>query len=190
MAFNLNNFKSDINDQGVLKQNSYDVYIGMPLIPVGNGSIDSSRKLKIRTESAAIPGSSFSSVDNYRPYGFGKTYNIPYSYIPQEISCTHLVDRDGDMYKIITDWMNNIVDYQGRRETVGGNHYSAYYLDEYKGSMSIYVYSPIGDLVKRVELKEVYPISLDQIQMSWSASNEIVRINVNYRYTHYEVLEK
>lgn len=189
MAFNLNEFKSNISDEGLLKQNSYDVYIGMPTIPVGRGNIDSSRKLKIRTETVAIPGSSFASVDNYRPYGFGKLYNIPHSYIPQEIVCTHLVDRSGDVYKIITDWMDNVVQFQGRRGSTNGTHYSAYYHEEYAGSMTIYVYNPIGEIVKQVLVKEVYPTSLDQIQMSWSASDELVRINVTYRYTHYEVID-
>ena len=174
MAFNVARFKSQVANQGFLRSHSYFVLINPP---VGDGN-----EIRLRTESVALPGAAFLTIDNYRPYSSGKIYNIPYSYNPQDISMVHTIDSNGNIMKTFWDWIDLIAD-------IGGNgRFAANYHDEYIApQMNIFVYNSQQEVVKTVTLYEVFPMTIDQMQMSWGSNDETAKINVNYRFSHYEV---
>lgn len=174
MAFNVARFKSQVANQGFLRLHSYFVIVQPPL--------GGQEEIRLRTESVALPGASFLTVDNYRPYSSGKIYNIPYSYNPQDIAMIHTVDSNGDTLKTFWDWIDLIADISG------GGQFAANYHNEYVADqMVIFVYNTQQEIVKTVTLYEVFPMSIDQMQMSWGSNDETAKLNVNYRYSHYEV---
>lgn len=192
MAFNLNEFKADVSKRGLLRPHTYECRLDLPILDGDASSPQNKRDLTIRTDTVAVPGVGFNTVTNYRPFGYGRTYDIPYSYNPQEITCGHIMDQNADTYKLFTDWSHKIVEYQAKRAEPVGNspgkkHYSAYYFDNYVGTMEIVVYDNEGNVVKTIQIFQVYPTTVDQMQLSWSENDSIVRLNVTYKYTEYEV---
>jgi len=175
MSFSLQGWKSATKEKGFLRSHSYEVTVSPP--SGGDG-----RQIKLRTESVSLPGASFLSADNYRPYGSGKNYDIPYSYNTSEITCVHTLDKNGDIYKIFFEWANLISDIKGNKK------FAASYFDEYTTPMTIDVYgNDYTDKVKTIELYNVYPKSVDQLQMSWDTTDDIARLSVSYYYLYYTV---
>lgn len=174
MAFNIQNFKSNVAGEGFLRPHSYFVIMNPP---VGGGN-----EIRLRTETLSLPGAAFLTVDNYRPYSSGQIFNIPYSYNPQDIAMTHNVDGDGEILSTLWKWVDKIVDIKGDRK------FAANYHDEYAcDQMTIFVYNTAGNIVQTIMLYDVFPMSIDQMQMSWGSADEIAKINVNYRFSRYTV---
>jgi len=169
MSFNLSDFKSQVNNW--LRPFSYEVRIIPPTLPAPL----TGREISLRTESVVLPSVSFLAVNTHRPYGNGLILNIPYGLNTQEINCIHTVDANGEMLKRFFDWSNYIVNIDGDRK------YTARYLDEIVADMIINIYDLEGEIVRVYKLFDAYPLSVNPITMSWS-SNEIVKLDVNYRY--------
>lgn len=179
MSLKISQWKSRIGqDNDYHKPWSYEVAITVP----SSRSIGSRFEMvKLRTENVSMPGASFLSVDNYRPFGGGSVYNIPYGYNPQEITMTHVLDGSANLYEAFWYWMVTIVD------SDGANRYGAYYFDNYKAQMQIHLKNPNrpNRTEKIVYVKDVYPSALDQTQLSWAETDQTTKINVTYRYLHW-----
>lgn len=173
MAFSISDFKAQRTSQGFQRNHTYEMFITPP---VGGGEL-----LVLSTETINLPGAAFLSADNYKPFGAGRAYSIPYAFNPTEISANHLVDQNSDIYKIFTDWSNSIVDFQGDVS------YTAYYLSDFAVDAQIKVYDTQGNTVRTIQLFEVFPLSFDQVAMSWSNSDQLTNLSVNYKFTDYKV---
>lgn len=173
MPLSINEFKTQIKEN--LPTSFYEVNISPP---VGGGE-----QLKIRTESVALPGISFLSVDNFSPFGNGKIYNVPYRYNPQEVSMSHFIDDKADLYKLFRDWSNLIVDLDGV------NKYGAKYMlnGGYAVDASVTAYNRRQDKAKTIKFYELFPINVDQVQLSWGQYDEVAKLNVSYRFTSFTV---
>lgn len=171
MAFSVSGFKSNVAKEGFFRPTHYEVMIFAPV-----SGLDG---LRLRTDSISLPGASFLSIDGYRPYNSGVIYNIPYSYNPQSISCSHMLDDDGKILKAFWEWHNLIADLEGEHK------HAANYFDEYKGQMDIFIMDNEGKDIQTIMVEDIYPESTDQLQMSWGSSDEIAKLNVSYRFKSY-----
>ena len=174
MSFSVSGFKSEVATQGFLRPSNYDVMIYAP--------VSGLEHVRLRTESVSAPGAAFLSVDGYRPYSTGKIYNIPYAYNPQSITCIHTIDGNANLYQSFWNWLDLIGDLSGEHK------HAANYFDEFKGEMLIRIKEPSGGPVKLISLREVYPETIDQMQLSWASADEIVKLSVTYRYTNFRML--
>jgi len=175
MPFNISEFKSNLGKNGLLRASHYEVELFFPAI-LGND-----RELVLKTESVNIPGFASFSADNYRPYGAGKTISIPYGYNPTSIQCAHMIDSNGDTLQKFYDWSDLIVGRSGNQA-----QYLVAYYEDYIGTMNIKIFNGAGDLSKTIVVKEVYPISYDQVGMGWNETDRFLSLNVDYNYSTYE----
>jgi len=171
MTFVVSNFKSRVRDW--MRPYTYNVVVNPP---VGGG-----REIELRTEEVTLPGTSFMSIDNHKPYGNGLMLTIPHSTNIQEINCVHSVDANGEILQRFYNWANSIVNLDGEER------FSANYLDSYTRNMTINIYDLRGRRVKRYDLTDAFPLSYDQIQLGWNATGELVKLSVNYRFRNYTV---
>jgi hypothetical protein len=176
MSFSVQNFKAQLKSKGIMKPWAYSVIVSPP---TGGG-----RELQIATESISLPGAAFLSADNYRPYGNGKNYDIPYSMNTTEIECSHIIDGSADLIKIFYDWANKVSSMNDK-----GRKFAASYFEEYAVPMKIKIYREDGSIAKTMELFEVYPKSVNQTSMSWGTTDDFTRLSVSYFFTYYEIIE-
>ena len=175
MPFTITEFKSKLNTETLQRSHNYEFWVQPPW--------DKGEALKHfawTTESISLPGASFVSVSNYRPYGAGRVWDVPYAFNPQEISSTHLIDGNSTTIAEINRWVNYIIR-TGRDAT-------AHYMDEYTAASAVIkLYDEHGKkAVTQYELFECFPMSVDQVQLGW-ANEEIARVNVTWRYTDYKI---
>jgi len=178
MALKLNEWKAT-SATSTLPLHSFEVII-QPPAPVNGGE-----ELRIRTESCTMPGVAFMSVDNFAPFGSGNMYNIPYRYLPQEITMSHLIDQNALTYTLLAEWTNLITD------RIGFQNFGAKYMfgpDGYAVDMDINVYNRQGENVKTIKLFEAFPIVVEPIELNWNRTDEYARLSVSYRFTRFEVL--
>jgi hypothetical protein len=177
MAFSLDQWKGSVSQKDFLRPTNFELTLVPPF-----GDF---RELRLRTESVTAPGIAFLSADNYRPYGNGLNLDIPYSMNITEMTCTHLVDSRGDLYRDMFEWANLISNIKGDKK------FSANYFKDYvsPGDARLVLYArDHATATKVIIIKDVYPKSIDQMQLSWATTDEIVRLNVTYFFSHYRVL--
>jgi hypothetical protein len=171
MSFNVDNWKSKVKE---------NLPASMYAVAIYNSPV-SYEDILIRAESVTAPGISWMSVDNYSPYGNGKMYNIPYRFNPQEITVIHTVDDKGNLLKQFKDWADKIVDMPDMK--MGAKYYNNYIAE-----MDIYVYNRRGETVKTYNLQEVFPMSVEPLNLSWGSSDELARFSVSYKYTKFKLV--
>lgn len=178
MALNLNDFRSQAA-HSTLPTHTFETIFTLPAGVIGEG-----QDLLLRTEQALLPGVAFFSVDNFSPYGNGKMYNIPYRYLPQEISMTHIVDAEGFTIRLLQDWAQQIAD------KTGASKFGAKYMfgpEGYAVDIDINVLDRQHKRVKQIKLIEAFPQVIEPIQLGWGQTDEYMKLNVQYRFTRYEV---
>jgi hypothetical protein len=174
MPLNINEFKSSFSES--LPITHYEMIVNPP------GNAGGGQEINLRTESIMLPGVSFFSVDNYSAYGNGLMYNIPYRYSPQEISVVHTIDEDANMISIFRDWTNKIIDLNG------DDKFGAKYFKDYVVEGQIIVFNrQLQSATKKIKLFDLYPISVEPINMSWGQNDDIAKLAVSYRFTRYEM---
>lgn len=180
MPFSVSTIKAAAMGQGYVRPSHYEVLL-VPPAAAAAGSIV--QTFFFRAESVTLPGAAFMSVDNHKPYASGKTYTIPYAYNPQEIALTTTVDGKGDFLQAMYKWTDSIVDIDGDEK------FSAKYLNEYIAPLfQIRVYAEDqSTLIKTYDIKEAFPMTIDQIQMGWGNTDETLKINMNFKFTNYVI---
>ena len=171
MPFSIDSWKGSTKDS--MPASMYELFVSPP---VGGGD-----EIRIRAETVSAPGVSFLSVDNFSPYGNGLMYNVPYKYNPQEVSMTHTVDENAEIYKTYRDWANEIVDLDGDAL------YGAKFLKDFVVDMTLSIYNRKLEAVRDVQFIEAFPISVEPMALSWGNHDEIARFSVSYRFTRFQL---
>ena len=178
MPISISGIKSVAMGKGYVRSSHYEVLL---IPPRPTGSVV--QTFLFRCENVTLPGAAWMSVDNHKPYASGKSYTIPYAYNPQEISLTTTVDGQGDFLQAMYEWTDAIVDIKGQEK------FSAKYLKDYIAPyFAIRVYAEDQKtLIKTYDIKEAFPLTIDQIQMSWGDFDSTLKINVSFKFTNYIV---
>ena len=175
MAFSVQEMKTSLQTDGLLQAPHYEVSVNPP---TGGGEL-----LKIRADSVSLPGVSFASVDAYKPYSTGRSYTIPHTFTPQEMSVSHLIDTNSNVLASLIKWASLVVDFTGS----GSGPFTAGYFKEYVVDGNIFLYDLQGGIKKTYTIYSMFPSSIDQVQMSWAGSDEIARVNVSYQFLDYTI---
>lgn len=191
MAFNVSNFRSEINKQnGILKNNKFLVRMPVPRglygSPVTTLSQNVSRMVEFWCEQANIPGVSLPTTE-VRRYGYGTIEKKPYSSLNNDITLTFIGDGKGEIWTYFQQWMRLIVNYDVRKGingqtglTRGQTPFELTYKEQYGVDISIQVYDDTGKEVIRVILRDAYPIFVGDIQLNWADTNSMMRVPVTF----------
>lgn len=200
MPFNINDFRSEILNHGVLHGNRFIVTFGsiLGLERGGQGSIQ--KRLSLRAEAIRMPGMVFASADSVAPMaGYGPIEHIPYGVIFDDVPITFLTDGHTEVYKFFYDWTNLIVNYraQGQRfknlSSTGTNPYQVAYKDEYVTDITIKVYEPHQDpttgkdYIAKVTLYRAHPKLMPTFDLAWEEVNQAVKFTVPFAYTDFSI---
>lgn len=220
-SFNINEFRSEMNLNGVLRNNQFLVVLTPPktladstdlqsikvtedteTIKDENGQDTENKKtihnlrrtqndtriLSLRCENASLPGVNFFSTDNIRRYGYGQLERRPY--LPQfnPITLTFAVDKYGKTMKYFYDWAKSIVDYEVMKNGKHDGSYFLSYKDDYIcKKMNIWIYNPNNKVVVQCSLRDAFPLTISDTNLSWGQQDDYVRLQVTLQYTDIQI---
>jgi hypothetical protein len=204
MAFNIAEFKSYIEDTGVLQTNKYDVNISFDnsalsglTINAADGSTvgasESAKDIRYRCINVSMPGLTMRTTDINR-FGIGVSEKMPFSANYTDISLTFLMDRYGEAYNFWYTWFNYIFGINGEEDnkniygqsTVAGNNvrsfYTAEYKDNYSATITINIYDAEGNKNISAQLLKAYPVSVNDVALSWTDNNNLIKLTVSLTF--------
>lgn len=183
--FNINQFKSKINDYGgPARSNLFFVEI------FGNESnYIPSETLRFFCKSVTFPGINL-DVAQYNPRNFGMSESMPSGITPDPLSCMFIVDNEQRVTSYFHEWARQIVNYdasQGFDKGTPSNSehqvYEVEYKNRYSKRMIIRLFS-IGNRVMQYvcDLSEVWPTQVSGFNLSWEENDTYITLPVNFAY--------
>jgi hypothetical protein len=200
--FNINAFRSEILNKGVMRPQYFHVDIGVPeYLQKAYNDITS---ISLRCESTALPGIDLSDGYSGIPRaGYGVKEYIPYNVEHKVINFTFLLDQGTYVQDFFLRWMSSIVNFNnpggGTLNTkishgynnVTFNAYEVGYKDSYcSPAVSIYTYNPQGEQTISVKLYRAFPISLTEVPLTWNDTDQIGRLTVPMTFKDFEYQTK
>ena len=155
--------------------------------------------LSYRCVNATLPGLNIRTSDVSR-WGFGLQEKMPINASYNDCSLDFVCDRYGSAFKFWYSWMNyifssngeetnNIVDRifgQGNviSELFGTSRqfYTSEFKDNYAATVVITLYDASGNKAVDYYLYKAFPIGLNDINLSWGNTNELVKIGVKMTF--------
>ena len=172
-GFTISEFAGKLSTFGLASPNKFKVQFDN--IPIGTND----RQLDFMCEQVDIAGRSVQSIMNLE-YGIRRevAYNAP-AYNP--LNLTFICTGELKEKRLLDQWNNLIVD-----STQG---FDVAYYDTYAKNCSLKVTSLAQDGVTEnfsIVYKEVYPKSVQSIQLNHSTQNTVLRVNAEMQYAFFE----
>jgi len=169
-------------------------------------------RISLRCESVQLPGVTMATIDGAPPrMGYGAAESMPYGTVFDDITLSFIVDAKSEVHRFFYKWVNTIVNFhsQGQsklRESLGPvrgmKTYEVGYKKNFTTDLTITVYDGVntrtvengqnvylvqGKRVMEVKVYNAFPKLLPSLDMSWGSNDEIVRLQIPFSYTDFEV---
>jgi len=198
MPFNLSQFRSSINNNGIAKTNTYEVIIGVTssLQNIANVTMPITSELTLRCQSIQLPEIDLMTLPYYpKVIGGGERRVVginQFKVIPMEF----IVDTDMRIVQFFQNWLQGIVNYYS---PPGYNFnaindiqlpYELSYRDEYAVQVTINVY-PQGmingdETPQTYQLFRAFPINMGNITLSYADENKHMILPIGFTYDSIE----
>jgi hypothetical protein len=189
MAFNINEFRSQIASRGLAKSSLFYVTITLPNTLANSvGSIIDSNTLSFFCETASLPGMDL-QLSEIRKHGYGKAYKRPMDFTENSLPLVFMVDAEFGVMKYFHRWMQSIFNYNNgsavREDPQGKLPYEFEYHDNYTATIEIYMFSS-NDIEKVYHYKfsKAYPTSIGQVDVAWEINDQIMKLPVTFEYDY------
>lgn len=190
--FNIKNFIANINKDGVLQTNRFEVFITPPLVLQnvvidGVNTRETSSLLNFRAENVKIPGIGLMMSDVNR-YGVGPMQKMPYNSAFTSNAITFISDGKNSIHKFFYTWMTAIFDSTGsfqRNEDTKINSAASYtteYKDYYTTDVTVKVYDVKGNLIQEIVMYRAFPEALNDINLNWNDNNNLMKVTVSFSF--------
>lgn len=201
MPFNINSFKTNINSFGYLPSNKFEVYLRPPDILLNNAIniagtdtevADIVELLKFRVESIKAPGITLISADVAK-YGIGPTQKMPFNAQMGEITLSILSDGYGDLWRFWHNWIRGIFEFNGLDSAQGNQanklpSYTVEYKNNFSTVMQLIIYDMFGNAINKINMYEVFPTAMKDIELNWSETNSLLRLEINLSFTEFTII--
>ena len=182
MAFNINEFKTNIaTNGGLLKSNRFAVMISKPnVVPASYTDLSS---LQFYADSASVPGIALQTAE-IRREGIGNLEKTPWGAAFTDISITFMIDQKTKIWNFFQVWMNAIYDFNMDSEGRPRTFFEMAYKDDYSTFVSINVYNEIDrgeNSVITIDLVDAFPISISDMQLNWNGT-DIMKLTVAFNF--------
>lgn len=197
MPFDLEKFKSHLSKTGTLPTNKFEVDIPIPRVLYNTEVVvDNVRRpqasfgetLSFRAESVRAPGVTLQTTAVNR-YGYGPQQRFPYNANFTDSSMTFIADKQSLIWIFFYNWLNNVFAYTSpdSPNTESYLNYRSNYMYDYAVNTKINIYDNDGKPSTTVELIDSYPVSMNDIALSWGDNNQLKRITVTFAFRHWRL---
>lgn len=188
----LNNFLSSVGKHGGFTRPSY-FYVEIAPPPILRYRATEARNLAFLCESTNLPGVSLATSE-IRRYGFGPLEKKPYAPIFTDINFSFYVDAAGIIQNFFYEWMNGIVKFDevhyGPSESYNGKTIEPFevnYKNEYATDILITTVDEANNDIVNVRLRQAFPIFMSDVPLSWSDTDSISRLPVNFTFYNWKI---
>ena len=171
MPFNINQFYSSINKNGISRSDLFEIFFPGP---------SQGDDLRFRARSVNLPGRSVNILEYFE---LGPEYKLGSFPNYTDVSIEFLCSEDLSEREYFLIWQDKIVG-NHRRTNFGGFLQSEYYKD-YVQNIDINIYNEVGTKTKTVKLLEAFPTTIGDISYDWGNS-EYATVDVTFAYRYYE----
>ena len=208
MAFDINNFSTNLSQYGTSMASKFDVQIALPNFINNvqfNGQNQNNqallslpRVLQFRAQSVLLPSVGMLAMDSKR-YGMGPSTTQPYNAVFSDVPMTFLCDRWGMIYYFFFSWMNTIYNFaESNVNNVNAVNqfptsiiqptYTANYEDNIVSNViGITIYDHKGAAIMTVQLYRAKPMILTGQPFDWNSTDRFVTLNMNFRFREWSV---
>lgn len=193
-AFDISSFRSTIKTDYHYTSH-FHLLIGVPPGLAGSMQAGSqedfgttSKRIMFEVEQTNSPGIQL-ATDEVRRYGMGSYELKPYAPIFNKLNAVVRSDSEGKIYDFFQSWMKLVINYDFRNgidSAVGFNNSTAFevaYKKDYVVEAELINYDKQGAEVKRIHLRNFYPVLLNDVQYEWTSASQIVRIPMTFAFS-------
>lgn len=202
MPFNIQAFKDNFLKEGYLQNNKYELIVTPPRTII-NSTLNNnnnenvnlnriSRMIAFRAEAVRAPGLALISIDNAR-YGVGPVQKYPVTASFNEIGVSIICDKNSFIWQFWYNWLKTIFNFSITEDATSGAvnriaTYDAKYKDDYSTDILIGIFDLEGNLTQQIKLYEAFPTTMKDIDLSWSATNELIRIDIMITFREFSII--
>jgi hypothetical protein len=202
MTFNINSFRSEIQQNGYLKYHDYNLIITAPNILTSktifstSGSSSTSNMqalMSMRINEARSPLITLVSADVNR-YSIGPTQKQPHNAQFSDMFISLYCDRNGTIWNFWHTWLNTIFNFSPPYNTAGGtinNGFASYtteYKDNYSTNMQLNIYDQVAQTILSFVFEKAFPIQMRDVALNWAHTQDIVQLNIDITYKDYAII--
>lgn len=195
----ISKFLNSFKDTELSRSTNYvvDIYpntnfsLENPLSAANFGISQMQERLRLRCESAQLPSRTFSLVQQ-KTYGPIRSFPVQNSY--ENVTFSFICSDDMKEKKFFDSWMEFISKSFYTPTTITGAvntllnpriNFDFEYRDNYVTSIYVRQQDLEAKDVYVVELLEAYPISVNQVDLSWGNLDVVNKIQVTFNYRNY-----
>jgi hypothetical protein len=168
MAFNINEFKSELTGGGA-RPSLFQVQITNPIVPAADF------KVPFMARAANLPASELGSYTV--PY-FGREVKYAGDRTFGDWTITVINDEDFLIRNAMEAWSNAIASHDANNRSLPQN---------YKSNGLITQYSKDGSPLRSYIFEGMFPLTISEISMDWSTTNAIEDFTVTFQYDFWRV---
>ena len=188
-GFNINVFRAAINELNIARPNLFLVEFNVPpgLVAAGQSTLTTVRTLEYWCEVAALPGVQIQTYPGQR-YGYGNYETRTLLNAFAELSVDVFFDSNAYNWQFFSDWMNLIINREGQNGPLaetginGAAQNELEYRDNFVADIAVYVFDPMGNVIKRIVMRDAFPKVIGDIRLGWGELNSIMRLPVQFSY--------
>lgn len=168
MAGSISDFKSSFTTD-LARPSRFTVNIAPPLTLLALSDV-TNRDLTYRCEISQLPGRTFATTDRKT---YGPVEKLPYLTTYNDIDMTFLISGNMTEKYFFDSWLDLV----NPKQTNNFN-----YRNDYATTILINQYGVDNELTYSAELYDAYPISMNQLDLDWSA-DDVHKLTVTFAYT-------
>lgn len=186
-GFSLSTFMTEISSKALLDTSRHLMLFTLPKGLLEHYDSNSVKQVALRCDTSTLPGISFAESEEIRRFGVGPTEKHPYLPIFGAISASYIVDGAGAIHSFFYDWMSYMVGFDSSQgmsavNGFGRSPYEVAYKDDYKSTVTIFVYNELNDKIIELTLNSAYPIAINPIPLSWGNTDQFMKLDVTWDY--------
>lgn len=191
--FDINRFRADINNRGVLRNHQFDVGINLSSSHYLRPNYKDTDLVAIRCEATSIPGMSLATIDGQPKYGYGPMETFPYSMMYDQINLTFLLDKNSFLHKFFYDWLQCIVNFdnsKGLDSRSSLNNFRTYevgYKSRYIADLVLNVYNEANQRVQKVTMLRAFPKAINQIDVGWENTDSLMKLMIPFTFREFTI---
>jgi hypothetical protein len=179
-GFSINEFRSNVLNKGILKNNLYLVRFQFGKFP---------EELVFYTNSVQIPAADLATAD-IRRYGYGPLERVPYRPIFNDMTMDFYTEASSkSALEVMMKKISGTANFMNYKDfaTDSTNPYEVAYKNDISFDIEVYIYNENTEKIITYNFRECFARQVGSIQLSWESENSLLKTNVGFSFTDFSV---